>query len=260
LATRRSRESWELEGTLLRPFFSGLFGQFRLRTGQFSRGLMIRQTTEPKGTTPFSPAVNRNCSSVDRRAEVAAAFTLVEALLAISVAALAGSVLLLGISSSLQMADEALQQALADGMAQQLMDEVVGGRYHGVGVGPYQITFSPSAYELAGSARERYDDVDDYDGVRSQPPTDPWGIELGRDDGVGGERHPNFQAPPGFFDKWRQEVDVYYVGQSDLSTALAGGQVSDYRAVVVRIVYVDPERGERVLAELRRVVAYVPPL
>jgi type II secretory pathway pseudopilin PulG len=201
-----------------------------------------------------------NLPSICRRAGAAAAFTLVEALLAISVAALAGSVLLLGISSSLQMTDEALQQVVADGLAQQLMDEVVGGRYHAVGVGPYQIVFSRSAYELAGSARERYDDVDDYHGLRSQPPTDPWGIELGKDDGQGGVRHPNFQGPAGFFDHWRQEVDVYYVNQSDLTTKLAPGQVSDYRAVVVRIVYVDPDRGDRVLAELRRVVAYVPPL
>jgi len=29
--------------------------------------------------------------------------------------------------------------------------------------------------------------------------------------------------------------------------------------VEVRIVHVDPEQGSRVLAELRRVVAYVPP-
>ena len=204
--------------------------------------------------------MNRNCPSVYRRPPVAAAFTLVEALLAISLAALAGSVLLLGVSSSLQMSDEALQQVLADGMAQQLMDEVVGGRYQAVGIGPYQISFSPSAYELGGSGRERYDDIDDYHGLRSQPPTDLWGVELGKDDGEGGERHPNFQGPAGFFDNWRQEVDVCYVGRSDLTTALATGQVSDYRAVVVRIVYVDPERGERVLAELRRVVAYVPPL
>lgn len=204
--------------------------------------------------------MKRNCSSICRQARVAAAFTLVEALLSISVAAIAGSVLLLGISSSLQTTNEALQQTLADGMAQQLMDEVVGGRYHAVDASPYQISFAPSSYELGGSGRERYDDVGDYHGLRSRPPTDLWGIELGKDDGEGSERHANFQAQAGLLDNWRQEVDVYYVGPSDLTTRLAAGEVSDYRAVVVRIVYVDPERGERVLAELRRVVAYVPPL
>ena len=194
------------------------------------------------------------------RARIAAAFTLVEALLAISVAALAGSVLLLGITSSLQTTDEALQQTIANGMAQQLMDEVLGGRYMELGCTPYDTYLQPGSVEKAPGTRELYDDIDDYNGVRSQPPTDPWGIELGKDDGEGGERHPDFQAPAGFFDNWRQEIDVYYVGQSDLTTRLPAGQVSDYRAVVVRIVYVDPERGERVLAELRRVVAYVPPI
>ena len=60
--------------------------------------------------------------------------------------------------------------------------------------------------------------------------------------------------------QWRQEVDVYYVSEADLSKSLPKGQVSDYRAVEVRIVRVDSDRGNRVLASLRQVVAYVPPL
>ena len=221
---------------------------------------MTRQTAEPMGAVPFLLAVNTNLSPIRRGARIAAAFTLIEALVSISIAAIAASVLLLGITSSVQTSNEALQQTIAHGMAQQLMDEVVGRRYHDEDAGPYQTTFTASFYERGGSGRERYDDVDDYDGIRSLPPTDPWGIELGKDDGEGGERHPGFQAPAGFFDNWRQEIDVYYVDPSDLTAALPAGQVSDYRAVRVRIVYVDPERGDRVLAELSRVVAYVPPI
>jgi type II secretory pathway pseudopilin PulG len=204
--------------------------------------------------------VNTSCSPVGRRQRLAAAFTLVEALLSISVAALAASVLLLGITSSVQTTDEALQQTIAGGMAQQLLDEVVGGRYMELGCSPYDTYLCPGAAETAPGTRELFDDIDDYNGFRSRPPTDLWGIGLGKDDGEGGERHPDFQAPAGFFDNWREEIDVYYVSPSDLTAGLAAGQVSDYRAVVVRVLYVDPEGGERVLAELRRVVAYVPPL
>jgi type II secretory pathway pseudopilin PulG len=189
-----------------------------------------------------------------------AAFTLVEALVAISITAIAASVLVLGIHSSLQTTDEALQQTIALGMAEQLLDEVLGARYHAVGVDGYQIIFGPSWYEEHGSGRERYDDIDDYDDLRCQPPEDLWGVELGTDDGEGDQRHPNFRAPAGLLDPWRQEVDVYYVNPSDLASPLPLGQVSDYRAVEVRILLADPDRGTRPLASLRRVVAYVPPL
>ena len=74
------------------------------------------------------------------------------------------------------------------------------------------------------------------------------------------ERHPEFQAPADFFDDWRQEIDVYYVDESDLTTRLPWSQTSDYRAVEVRIFKDLPEGGSRELARLRRVVAYVPPM
>lgn len=192
-------------------------------------------------------------------ARSAAGFTLVEALVSITIAALAGSVLLLGIGSSLQLTDEGLKQTIAAGMAQQLMDEVLGGRYAADGVGGHQVWLGPSSDESSDPGRQ-YDDIDDYNGLRISPPQGPWGIELGEDDGRGGQRHPRFQAPAGFLDDWRQEVDVYYVAESDLSTRLPAGQTSDYRVVEVRIIQQPADRKGRELARVRRVVAYVPPL
>ncbi|GAF73146.1 unnamed protein product, partial [marine sediment metagenome] len=104
-----------------------------------------------------------------RRLGSAAAFTLVEALVAISITAIAGSALLLGIGSSLQSTTDAMEQTTAIGMAQQLIDEVLGGRYAAVGVGGYEINFGHSAHEQAGPGRQRYDDVDDYHGLRIKP-------------------------------------------------------------------------------------------
>jgi type II secretory pathway pseudopilin PulG len=188
------------------------------------------------------------------------AFTLVEALVSISIAAVAGSVLLLGITSSMQTTDEAIAQTLANGMAMQLIDEVVGKRYHSVDGDAYQTNLCASSYELGGTGRERYDDIDDYHGFQSQPPQGPFGTELGRDDGDGGARHPNFVAPEGRFDNWREEIDIYYVDESDLTTRLPFGVTSDYRVVEVRIIHDDPKRGSRELAKMRRVVAYVRPM
>lgn len=186
-----------------------------------------------------------------------AGFTLIEAMVAISLASIAAAALLLGTSASLQATDDSLRRTIAQGMAQQLMDEVVGCRYVAVGAGPYQTVLCPSAAEAAADGRS-YDDIDDFNGFRGQPPTDHFGITLGADDGSGGLRDPAFQCRNGFFDNWRQEIDVYYVNPADPTTPLTAGQTSDYRVVEVRIIYVDPQRGDRELANIKQVVAYVP--
>ena len=173
-----------------------------------------------------------HCLSVRRRCRFPAAFTLVEALVAITITAIAASALLLGISSSLQTTSEAMEGAIALGMAKQLLDEIVGTD-----------CCSGGAAATVGS-RASFDSIADYDGFESSPPKDCWGVELGYDDGEGGRRHPNFQAPPGFFDHWQQRVDVR--------------RVDDTNVVEVRIMHVDPDRGTRELARLQRVIPDVP--
>ncbi|NQT38753.1 MAG: type II secretion system protein [Planctomycetes bacterium] len=200
-----------------------------------------------------------NRSSTSAAEHCRAAFTLIEALVAVSITAIAGTVLLLGTTSSLQATDDSLRRTIALGLAEQLLDEVLGARYMEYGTSPYPTSLSPGGDEAATGTRELFDDVDDYNGVLAQPPEDPWGVPLGTEGTAGAQRHPNFQLPPEFFDRWRQEVSVYYVSESDLATPLAVGQTSDYRAVDVRIVRDDPQRGVQELARLRRVVSYVPP-
>jgi type II secretory pathway pseudopilin PulG len=188
------------------------------------------------------------------------AFTLVEALVAVTIAAVAASALLMGIHSSLQTTESAVQQTIAGGMAQQLMDEAVGNLYCQPGSNGYETTLGPSAWEAQGTGRQRYNDIDDYHAQRVKPPKDAWGVVLGKDDGQGGTRHAAFQAPTGCIDNWQQEIDVYYVRDSDPAVRLPNGQTSDYRAVEVRIVDVQPDGARRELVKLRRVVAYVPVL
>jgi type II secretory pathway pseudopilin PulG len=187
------------------------------------------------------------------------AFTLVEALVAISFTATAASVLLLAVTASQQTTDDALERLRAAGMAEQLMDEILGQRYCADPYNGYETSLSRSAWEAAGPGRSRNNDIDDYNGVRTQPPTDLYGIALGSDNGEGGLRHAAFRAPARSLDSWRQEVDVYYVAEGNLTQRLTGGQVSNYRVVEVRITKQLAE-GRRELAKLRRVVAYAPPL
>ena len=160
----------------------------------------------------------------------------------------------------MQTTDDNLQQALAIGMAQQLMDEIIGGRYHAVGSDGYEYPMSASSWEKSGAGRERYNDIDDYNGLRSSPPLEVYGTRIGMGDDAGNLRHPNFRVVHDYFKYWRQEINVFYANPDDLSQNLSAGIPSDYRAVEVRIVRDDPDSNPRVLAQLRQVVSYVPPL
>jgi len=182
-------------------------------------------------------------------------FTLVEATVAIALTSIAGSVLLLGTMSSLQNTDDSMRRTIAYGMAQQLMDEIMGCRYMELGGSATDATIGPGSAERAAGTRALFDDIGDYNGYRCQPPKDMYGVVLGTDNGEGGQRYANFQCSAAFLQNWRQEVDVYYVSESDLTSALSSGQTSDYRAVEVRIMYIDPQRGSTELAKIRRVVA-----
>ena len=200
---------------------------------------------------------SRGCGQERRRA---GGFTLIEAMAAIVLTTIAGSALLLGTSASIQNTNDAMRRTIAYGMAQQLMDEVVGCRYMELGGSAYDTVLKPSATEAATGTRAQFDDIDDFNGYRCQPPKDYFGVALGADNGQGGQRNPNFQSSSGFLQNWRQEVDVYYVSDTNLNDRLPAGQTSDYRAVEVRILYNDPATGSMPLAKIRRIVTYVAPL
>ncbi|MGA2060148.1 MAG: hypothetical protein ABSG67_06675 [Thermoguttaceae bacterium] len=200
------------------------------------------------------------CRSINKRRRSNSAFTMIEAVLAITIMALAGSILLLGTTASLETTKNGMYGAIARGMAQQLMDEIVGCMYFEPGVDPHSTILGPDGSEAAGGTRQYYDDSDDFNGLRTMPPKDFYGIALGKDDGLGGQRNSLFQIPAGLIDNWQQEVDVYYVSETNLSTKLPTGQTSDYRVVEVRITANNPGQGTQVLATLKRVLSYVPPM
>lgn len=180
-------------------------------------------------------------------------------MVAITITALCGAVLLLAIETTVLNTAESVDQAIAAGMARQLVDEALGARYCAIGEYSQQYPLGASAWEQAGEGRERYNDTDDYTGFVAQPPEDLWGDPLGDDDGEGDLRHPNFRVPAGRFANWRQRIDVYYVDENDLSQNLTGGSTSNYRAVVASIYRQDADGSLRLLARVRRVYAYVPP-
>lgn len=186
------------------------------------------------------------------------AFTLIEAVVALAILALAGSVLLLAAESSLRTTDEAVRRTIAEGLADQLLDEIFTKRYMEAGESPTEVVLGTESNETSGG-RSPFDDTDDYHLLTSLPAKDAYGQKMGTGDDAGGLRHPNFRVPEGFFDNFRQRVKVYYIDPADPSQPLADGQTSYYRAVEVAVDYVAHDGSERELAVRRRVYAYIPP-
>jgi type II secretory pathway pseudopilin PulG len=186
-----------------------------------------------------------------------AGFTLVEAVVSTAIVTMAGSALLLGVASAIDSTDMVLEQVLAAGMAQQLMDEIAGRRYAEPGLDGYQTSLGPEPGEVVDQSRANFDDLDDYHGLNVSPPRDVWGIPLGRDDGYGARRVGAHRYVEGF-KKWRQHVEVFYANPDDFTQPLPAGQTSNYRVVWVSIYYDHSGKSARLLSQLRRVFSYVP--
>jgi prepilin-type N-terminal cleavage/methylation domain-containing protein len=185
-------------------------------------------------------------------------FSLVEALVAVTILGLAGSAILLAASASAAATADAFERTVAGGIAKTMIDEMMGL--------PYKEKAAHAAEEWSLSIepeeasdpprRSLFDDIDDYNGYESAPPVDPWLIPLGSGDGSGGWRPPLFRLPQQFFQDWSVMVSVKYLDESDLSE-LPAGTSSGIRAVEVQV-----GRGEgvarRTLARARRVVTHMP--
>jgi hypothetical protein len=185
-------------------------------------------------------------------------FSIVEAIVALSITALAGAVLLLAVESTVQTTTDSVQRTIADGLAQQLLDEALTRCFVLPGGDPLANSLGPNAFELTGSGRERYNDADDYHNFTATPPEAIYGLPIGTGDDIGGLRHASFRLPAGYFDNWRQRVIVYFVDPTDHRLPLASG-TSYFRAIEVHIEFQDADGAWRNLATRKRIVAYVPP-
>lgn len=179
-------------------------------------------------------------------------------MVAITITSLSGAVLLLAIESSVETSSDAVDRMIAEGLAGQIVHEVLSKRFVATGVSPLDTGLGCSSSEAQGSGRERYNDTDDFDDFSAKPAEGVWGEALGTGNDSGGARNANFCVPSNYFQRWRQRIEVYFVNANDPSRRLTSGS-SYYRAVEVNIEYVDSQGIVKPLACRRRVYAYVPP-
>jgi type II secretory pathway pseudopilin PulG len=192
-----------------------------------------------------SPAARR----ISRRA-----VTLIETLVAVTIAVMASAALLLAVQSALSTATDATDRTIAEGLAQQLLDEILQKRYAEPGQAANSSVLGPNSGE---STRSAFDDTDDYHNYAASPPQAADGLTLGSSDGAGALRPENFRLPDSFFGRWRHSVKVYYLDPSTLQPLASG--TSFVRAIEVTIEQKDSSDVYVPLATKRRVIAYVPP-
>lgn len=186
-------------------------------------------------------------------------FSLIEALVALTIVTVAGAALLARFGDQGRFVADSLDETVAEGLALQLMDEIAGCRFVAYGQTPNSTaSFGASAYETGGTGRERYDDIDDFHGYSKSPPVDRYGVPLGTEDASGTTRHPKHQVPTSAFANWRQSVAVYFVSDANPAARLPAGTASYHKEVEIVISYTDPLEGSVELARLSRVFAYVP--
>jgi type II secretory pathway pseudopilin PulG len=186
-----------------------------------------------------------------------AAFSLIEALVALSVTSLAGAVLLLGVESSLTTTTDAVDRTIADGLAEQTLHEILTKRYSGPGENPLATTLGPTTTESLGGGGAYFDDADDYNGYSARPLKGLYGETLGTGDDAGGSRPANFRLRTELFKNWRLRVDAYYVDPNNHT--LRSAAPTYFRAVEVNVEYLQANGGVLPLASRKRIIAYVAP-
>jgi len=182
--------------------------------------------------------------------------TLIEALIAVTVAAMASAAMLLAMESVLSTATDSADRTIADGLAQQLLNEILQKRYVEPGTSADSTSLGPDASETL-PGRSGFDDTDDYHNFSASPLQGVHGESLGTGNDSGSLRLESFRLPAGYFNRWRHQVSVYYVDPATLQPLASG--TSFYRCIQVTVEQKDSSGVFIPLSTKRRVIAYVPP-
>ncbi len=212
---------------------------------RYRDGMSLGQETQPVNRVVAAGGTGR------------AGFSLIEALIALSITSMAGAVLLLSVQSSLETTVEAVQRTIADGVAQHTMDEIITKRFVGPAENPLTSVLGPLTNELLNDATALFDDADDYAGYVARPLKGTYGEILGTGDDSGNLRLQNFRVRSDYFQNWRVRVDVYYVDPNDHT--LRSVSATNFRAVDVFVELMRDGGAAVPLASRRRVFAYLPP-
>ena len=218
-----ARRSWELRGDLAALFF--------FVTSVLADRHMQHRTPNSAFPTTYL-------------AKTRGGITLVETVIAISLTTFAAGALLTSLTSTIQVGTDSFHTAIANGMADQLMDEIASVRF-------------PSANTTAtGVGRTGFDDIDDYNGYSVSPPQARSGAVIGTEDGTG-TRPAAFRPDPRLYSRYRQQVTVERITESSGTSWNTVTTDSPLRRVTVTISYTNAQGTTTSLARQIRVFSNV---
>ena len=192
-------------------------------------------------------------SAITRRRGI----TLVESLIAVSLTTLAGSALLTTIGSTVQISTNSAYTAIAQGLADQIMDEVSAAKF------PHTQSGTTSGYSMTtgGQGRSGFDDLDDYNGWNASPPQTRDGMPIGTErlmaSSSSSARPSSFQPDPRFVSRFKQQVTVEKIAESTGGVSVVVTSTTSLRRVTVTISYTDAQNQTNVLAVQTRVFSDV---
>ena len=175
--------------------------------------------------------------------------TLVEALAASTIAAVAGAALLTSIGNAIGTSSELTRISVAQGLAEQLMDEMESVRF-------------PTQNAPANNRpRRNFETLDDYDGWSCSPPVDRQGYPLGTEGNTFWffyvPRRPMMQPNPDFMARFTRSVEVERVLPDATSGWRVVTQHTNFRRCTVTVTYTDAQARTTPLAQISRVFSHV---
>jgi hypothetical protein len=178
-------------------------------------------------------------------------FSMVEALIAVSITTIAGGALLSALGAAVLSSTEAAHATVARGLAAQLMDEIAAAGFPMGGV---------QGSTVSNGSREGFDDIDDYHQWSERPPATRAGVPLGTDAAAAGMRLKELQADGQFLSQWTREVQVERVQPASNSASgwQPTSQQSNFRRVTVRVKLTDAQNNTQTLVENVRIFSHVP--
>lgn len=177
--------------------------------------------------------------------------SLVESLIAVSLTTLAGGALLSTVGSTVQISTDGTHTAIAQGLADQLMDEIASVKF----------PRSTTAFMPTGIGRSAFDDLDDYHNWNASPPQTRDGMAVGTERMTFGSyamaRPLNFQPDPRVMNRFRQQVTVEKIAEATGNNWIVVTTDTPLRRVTVTISYTNAQNQTRSLAVQTRVFSDV---
>jgi len=177
-------------------------------------------------------------------------------LVAVSIAAIAGTALLTSIASAVSSSTYTVQTSMAQGLAEQLLDEIAAAKFpDGTN------SSSPSSY-----TRSAFDDIDDYDNWSGGRPRDKEGRIIGAEGFElkwfsssfyiyrPAEMRPNLD----YLNRFSREVSVERIRPDAANSWTTTTDNTNHRRVTVAVSFTDGQDNTQTLAEMTRIFSYVP--